>query len=89
MISSSIVVEVMGSRPVVGSSYSRMPGLHRHRARNRDAPPLSTRELGRPSVDERREPDEPQHFLDAFSDGVERLVRFFIELVADVFGHRQ
>ena len=80
-----MVVEVIGSSPVVGSSYRRMPRLHRHRARDGNAPPLTTRQLGRLAVDELRQANEPEHLLHSLAHFVERQIGFLVQLVSDVF----
>ena len=66
-----------------------MRGLARHRAGDRDAPALPAGQLRRHPIDVLAEADEPQHFLDPRVDLVERQIRFFVELVADVLAHRQ
>ena len=63
--------------------------LHRHRARDRDAAPLSARQLRRLPIDELRQPDEAEHLFDALADHVERLIGFLVQLVADVLGDGQ
>ena len=63
--------------------------LERHRARDRDAPPLAAGQLRRHLVDVLGQADEPEHLLDAPVDLVERHLGFFVQLVADVLAHGQ
>ena len=88
-ISSSIVVEVIGSSPVVGSSYSRMPGftaIARAMATRRRCPPDSSDGFRSMNCDSRTKPED---FLDALAHRVERLIGFLVQLVADILGDRQ
>ena len=61
--------------------------LECHGPRDRDAPPLPTREFGRHLVDVLGEPDEAEHFFDAAVDFLQRHVGFLVQLVADVFAN--
>ncbi len=88
-ISSSIVVAISGSRPVIGSSNSSRLRLRRHRPGNADAAALAARERRRHAVGELAQADEAEHLVDARIDLLLGQLALFAQTEADVLRHRQ